>query len=176
VVRLGANTRVRNEAARVQLDSGALLYQAQRGGRAPTITTGGIHLATAGSTGIAERQGTDYVKVLVLEGTTRVYVDRVGESVLVNAGQLLLTRPGAKTLPEPAHFSIEQLYKTTVFTKSGFPPLASSGAIRAAIEKQKSDPDFTRTNLVIFGRGTLVNLVEPAPTPAPTGRRPERRN
>jgi hypothetical protein len=90
----------------------------------------------------------------------------VGESVLVSAGQLLLTRPGARKLPEPAHFDIAQLYRTSVFTSSGFRPLANAAAIERAIEKQKSDPDFTRTNLVIFGRGTLVNLVEPTPTPS----------
>jgi quercetin dioxygenase-like cupin family protein len=165
VVRLAANTRVANEERQLQLDGGALLYQSARGGNAPTITTGGIHLATGGSTGILERHGAEYVKVLVLEGTTRVYVDRVGESVLVSAGQLLLTRPGARRLPEPAHFDIAQLYRTSVFTTSGFRPLPNAAAIERAIAKQKSDPDFTRTNLVIFGRGTLVNLVEPTATP-----------
>lgn len=166
VVRLGANTQVRTEQRHLQLDGGALLYQASRGRGAPKITIGGIHLATSGSTGIVERQANDYLKVLVLEGTTRVYVDRAGESILVRAGQLLLTRPGARTLPEPAHFDLAQLYRTSIFTASGFPPLASAGAIERAIAKQKADPDFTRTNLVIFGRGTLVNLVEPTPSPA----------
>jgi hypothetical protein len=166
VVRLAANTRLQNTAAGIRLEDGALLYEARRGGRAPKITTGGIHLAADGSTGILERQGAGYVKLLVLAGTTRVYVDRVGESILVRAGQLLLTRPAARTLPEPAHFDIAQLYRTSVFTTSGFTPLASAPAIEQAIQKQKSDPDFTRTNLVIFGRGTLVNLVEPAATPA----------
>jgi len=46
-------------------------------------------------------------------------------------------------------------------------PLASSGRIEAEIRKQQADPDFTPTNLVIYGRGTLVNLMPPTPTPTP---------
>ena len=170
IVRLAANTGITTGIGgpAVQLVGGALLFHANRGTRGPKITTAGIHVAAGGSTGIIERNGAAYVKILVLEGTARVYLDRVGESVLVEAGQLLITKPGTKVLPEAVHYDIGQLYKTSVFTTSGFPPLASAGAIERAIRKQKSDPDFTRTNLVIFGRGTLVNLLPPPPETAAT--------
>ncbi len=168
VMRLGAQTSVRPAAdgSSVQLDSGALLFSAEKGARSPRITTGGIHVVTSGSTGIIDREGNVYAKILVLAGTARVYLDRLGESVLVRAGQMLITRPAAKTLPEPVNFDIEQLVRTCVLTASDFPPLPSAPAIQNAIAEQTRDPDFTKTNLVIFGRGTLVNLVEPTPSPA----------
>ena len=120
-----------------------------------------------GTTGIIERYGSAYVKILVLAGTARVYLGKVvGESVLVNPGQMLITRPGAATLPEAVHFDIAQLRKTSLLMGRDFAPLASSAAIENEIRKQRSDPDFTPTNLVIYGRGTLVTLVPPQPVPA----------
>ncbi|MEP6956922.1 MAG: FecR domain-containing protein, partial [Chthoniobacterales bacterium] len=168
VVRLGARTDVAlsGEAPTLQLQDGVVLFQSARRARAPKLATAGINLATAGSTGMIERSGAAYVKILVLEGTTRVYLKRIGESVLVTAGQLLITAPDAKTLPEAVDFDVEQLYRTSVLTRRDFGPLASASAIQEAIRKQKNDPSLVHTNLVIFGRGTLVNLVEPTPAPA----------
>src|ERR1043166_4985518 len=43
-----------------------------------------------------------YIKFITLEGTARVYLnDRIGESVLVPAGQMLILTPDAKHLPAP---------------------------------------------------------------------------
>ncbi len=121
----------------------------------------------AAGTGLIERNAGAYLKVLVLEGEVRVYTRRFGESIVVGPGQLLITNPAADRLPEPVHFNIEQLYKTSALTRAPFAPLPSRAAILRAIAKQKSDPQFVPTNLVIFGRGTLVNLIPPKPTPTP---------
>lgn len=168
ILRLGGNTAVqlRNHARGLELRDGAVLFQVPRGERAAKITTAGINVATTGTTGIIERFGSAYVKILVLEGTARVYLNKVGESLLVNPGQLLITKPGAKTLPEAVHFNIAQLVKTSLLTGRDFAPLASQARIDEQIRKQQADPNFTPTNLVIYGRGTLVTLVPPTPTPA----------
>ena len=168
VARIGGKSAVKSVAngRSLELQEGAVLFQAAKGGGAPKITTANIHIATAGSTGVIERYGPAYVKILVLEGTARVYLQKLGESVLVNAGQMLITKPGAASLPEPVHFEIAKLYKTSLLTNADFAPLASHARIEAAIREQQSDPNFTPTNLVIYGRGTLVNLVAPTPTPA----------
>lgn len=166
VTRLGANTTVAaGGATRLRLEEGAVLFQAPANARSAKVSSGVITIATRGATGVIERHRSAYVKVLVLEGTARVFLPKLGESVLVHAGQMLITKPEAKSLPEAVHFDIEQLYKTSLLTNSDFAPLPSQGAIARAMAKQKSDPDFIRTNLVIFGRGTLVNLVEPNPPP-----------
>ena len=90
----------------------------------------------------------------------------------MTAGQLLITSPKAEGLPEPVHFDIEHLYKTSLLTNNDFAPLGSRAAILQAIAKQKSDPQFVPTNLVIFGRGTLVNLIPPSKTPAQHRKKP----
>lgn len=164
VARLGANTvcDLETTSQSLTLAEGAVLFQAPAGG-GPKIKIGGITASIGGTTGIVERFGRAYVKFLMLEGTARVYLAKVGESVLVQPGQLLITKPEVKTLPEAVHYDIGQLYKTSLLTNADFAPLASSAKITREIQKQQSDPDFIRTNLVIFGRGTLVNLVDPVP-------------
>jgi hypothetical protein len=167
VARLGGKTalRSRNQARDLELLDGAVLFQVPKDTWDAKITTAGINVATAGTTGIIERYGRAYVKVLVLEGTARVYLNEVGESVLVTPGQLLITKPGAKTLPEAVHFNIAQLLKTSLLTGRDFAQLASRARIDEEIRKQQNDPDFTPTNLVIYGRGTLVTLVPPQSSP-----------
>ncbi|MDQ6656089.1 MAG: FecR family protein [Verrucomicrobiota bacterium] len=169
ITRLAHNTVLRAlpDSGSLELSEGAALFQAPATAGGASITTAGIHIAVAGTTGIVERYGALYVKVLVLEGTARVYLDRIGESILVRAGQMVITKPGAKSLAEPVHFEIAQLYKTSRLVNGDFPPLPSNGRIEAEIQKQQKDPDLIRTNLIILGRGTLVNLLPPTPTPSP---------
>ena len=170
LARFGANTlcNLTDNSRSLQLNEGAVLFQAPDSARGGVkVKTGGITISIKGTTGIVERYQDLYVKILVLEGTARVYLNKLGESVLVKAGQLLITKPGTKSLPEAVHFEIAQLYKTSLLTSSDFSPLASRDKIFREIKKQESDPAFIRTNLVIHGRGTLVNLVPPTPTPGP---------
>lgn len=167
LLRLGAKTTFTAPSATQlpALNDGAVLF-AETNGNGAKIKTGGITAVLRGTTGIIDRLGNKYVKLLVLSGTARVYLNKIGESVLVEPGQMLITKPDAQTLPEPVNFDIEQLYKTSVLTSSDFTPLPSAQAIAREITRQKSDPEYVRTNLVIFGRGTLVNLIPPTPTPA----------
>jgi len=177
VTRLGANTICNFEDGSriVNLREGAVLFQVPHGVGRMKVKTGGIAVETAGTTGIIERYKDAYVKLLILEGTARAYLDRVGESVLVESGQMLITKPGPKLLPEAVHFDLEQLSRTSLLMNKDFAPLASRARIARAIQEQRADPDFIRTNLVIFGRGTLVNLVEPTPRPGGPQPSPESR-
>lgn len=161
VFKIGDNARV------VDLGEGLALFQVSRQAPAIKITTGSLNLEARGGTGLIERNGKAYVKILILEGEARVYTKRLGESIVMTPGQLLITGPAANGLPEPVYFAIEQLYKTSLLLNSGFAPLASRAAILEAIQKQKSDPRFVPTNLMIYGRGTLVNLLPPGPSPQP---------
>ena len=152
----------------LQLNEGLLLFQAARSAsQAPKLKCGALSLNIRGSTGLIERNASAYLKILILEGEARVYTRRLGESIVLTAGQLLITNPTTDRLPEAVHFNIEQLYKTSVLTSAAFAPLPSRAAILRAIAEQKNDPQFVPTNLVIFGRGTLVNLIPPSPSPTP---------
>jgi len=168
LVRSGANTLflVRKGTRDLDLEEGAILFSVPLGISGPTIKTGALTVEIAGTTGIIERHGGEYVKILLLQGEGRAYLRRIGESVLIQAGQLLITKPQAESLPEPVNYDIGQLYKTSLLTNLDFAPLQSKSLIDQEIEKQKSDPNFIPTNLVIFGRGTVVNLVEPTPSSA----------
>ena len=155
----------------MNLDEGAILFQIPRGSAGLQIGTGTIMASSGGATGLIERHSHFYVKVLLLEGEVRVSVpNHIGESILISAGQILITKPDVTSLPDPAHFDIARVMKTCRLV-SEFRPLASKDLIEREEQKQvslTSKGTYIPSNLVIFGRGTLVTLVPPQPD------RPER--
>jgi uncharacterized RmlC-like cupin family protein len=135
------------------------------------IKSDAIAVAGTGATGIIERHGQFYVKVLVLEGTVRCYLtNRLGESVLVQPGQILITKPDVTALPEAADFDIAREMKTCLLIRE-FQPLPSQQRIESEEQKQLkmiAKGTYIPSNLVILGRGTQVTLVNaPSTTPPP---------
>jgi len=172
IVRLGAKTIVSfsNGPRTMELGEGAILFQIPKGAREARIKTGAIAASSTGATGIIERQANFYIKCLVLEGTVRCYLtNRIGESLLVQPGQILITKPDVTALPEPAHFDIARVMKTCLLVRD-FPPLLSQRLIESEEQKQvnlMAKGTYIPSNLVIFGRGTLVSVVNSTPTPHP---------
>jgi uncharacterized RmlC-like cupin family protein len=172
IVRLGAKTIVSfSDGTRtMHLGEGAILFQIPKGAAGAKIKTAAITAASTGATGIIERHAQFYVKVLVLEGTVRCYLaNQIGESLLVQPGQILITKPDVTELPDPAHFDIARAMKTCLLVRE-FQPLPSQRLIESEEQKQLSlisKGTYIPSNLVIFGRGTLVSLVNPTPTPPP---------
>jgi len=167
-VRLGANTALRLDATTdtMNLDEGATLFQIPTGAPSAKIKSGAISVESKGATGILERHRNFYIKCLLLEGDARAYLEnQIGESLLMHSGQILITKPDATSLPDPAYFDIARVMKTCLLVRE-FRPLPRLHSIELEEQKQA---DLIRTgtyipsNLVIFGRGTLVNLVNPAP-------------
>ncbi len=173
IVRLGAETIVSfSDGTRtMNLGEGAMLFQIPKGAAGAKIKTAAITAASTGATGIIERHAHFYIKFLVLEGTVRCYLaNRIGESLLMHAGQILITKPDATALPDPAHFDIARVMKTCLLVRE-FQPLLSQRLIESEEQKQLnliSKGTYIPSNLVIFGRGTLVSLVNPTPTPPPS--------
>lgn len=173
ITRLGAKTKVSfNDGTRtIDLDEGAMLFQIPKGAGRLKIKSNAIAVASTGATGIIERHGRFYVKVLVLEGTVRCYLtNRLGESLLLQAGQILITKPDVAALPEPADFDIAREMKTCLLVRE-FQPLPSQRRIESEEQKQLNliaKGRYIPSNLVIFGRGTQVTLVSaPSTTPPP---------
>ena len=170
IVRLGPKTTVSfSEATRtMNLTEGAMLFQIPKSAGDVKIKTDAVTTASTGATGIIERHGQFYVKVLVLEGTVRCYLTHpLGESLLVQPGQILITKPAVTALPEPADFDIAREMKTCLLVRE-FPPLPSQRLIESEEQKQLkliAKGTYIPSNLVIFGRGTQVNLVNPTPAP-----------
>jgi len=173
IARLGAKTSISiSDATRTMgLGEGAVLFQIPKGADRLKIKTGAIAVASTGATGIIERHGQFYVKVLVLEGTVRCYLtNRLGESLLLQPGQILITKPEVTTLPEPADFNIAREMKTCLLVRD-FQPVASQRRIEAEEQKQLkliAKGTYIPSNLVILGRGTQVTLVNEAPSTTPS--------
>jgi hypothetical protein len=172
IARLGAKTIVSfSDGTRtMNLVEGAVLFQIPKGAAGAKIKTGAITATSTGATGIIERHANFYVKCLVLEGTVRCYLtNRVGESLLVEPGQILIMKSDVTALPDPADFDIARVMKTCLLVRE-FQPLPSQRLIESEEHKQlnlMARGTYIPSNLVIFGRGTLVTLVNSTPIPPP---------
>ena len=171
LARLSANTVFSfNQGTRnLDLADGAVLLQIPKRAGGAKIAAAGMTAAVAGATVIVEYHPHAYIKLISLEGTARLYLKRRwGESVLVRPGQMLIANPDAKSLPDPVDVDLARLLNTARLI-ADFPPLGSQHLIAKESEKQqhaKSKKTFIDTNLVIFGKGTLVSLTNPLQTNA----------
>ncbi len=167
LARLSANTIFSfNKGTRnLDLADGAMLLRVPKGASGAKISTAAVTAALGGTTVIVEFHPHAYLKFITLEGTARLYLKhRWGESVLVRAGEMLITNPDAKSLPDPVDVDLERLLKTSRLIID-FPTIGSEKLIAKETEKQqraKSKKNLIDTNLVIFGKGTVVSLINPA--------------
>ena len=163
LARLGANTIFSfNEGTRnLDLGGGAVLLHVPKGAGGAKITTAAITAGITGTTVLMEYHRNAYIKFVVLEGTARMYLkNHLGESVLIGPGQMLIVKPNATSLPDPVTVDLKRLVQTCLLITE-FAPLASQPLILQQIQIQQNNPDLIPTNLVIYGRGTLVSLVDP---------------
>lgn len=171
IARLGANTIFSfNEGTRnLDLGGGAMLLSVPKNAGGAKITTAAVTAAVTGTTLIMENhpatssQPHPYFKIIVIEGTVRAYqTNHVGDSVLIHPGEMLIGKPG-QPLPDPVHYDLNRLLKTSQLI-NGFGPLPNAEFIALALQHQVNDKlqgQLIDTNLVIYGRGTLVSLVDP---------------
>lgn len=204
IARVGANSvfSFYRGTRELELNQGVIFMQVPKNAGGATIQTAAVTAAITGTTiGIeyppkkGESRGavnspkkgkaSGPVKILVLEGTLRVFLkSRPGESLLLEAGQMLVLKPDAKSLPEPQNFDIGRLVRTSKLLGAPFSPLASMPLITANIVRQegaKRAGTLIISNYVLQAQipggvanfqqnnsaTTLMSLVVPAPTPAP---------
>jgi hypothetical protein len=148
------------------LTSGAILIQVPKNSGRAQLKVASITAAIKGTTLLLEYQPDAYIKFIFLDGTGRLCLKkrgRVNDCVLLHAGQMLIVSPHAKGLPDAVDVDLERLLKTCRLLTE-FPQLPRQGSLAKAADEQhgrKSRGGFIDTNLVIFGRGTLVSLVDP---------------
>ena len=78
----------------------------------------------------------------------------------------MIVNPASKSLPNPVDVDVKRLMKTSSLVKK-FKPLASNKLIDHEIGTQtamKAKGGLIETNLVIFGSGTAVTLLDPTTT------------
>src|SRR5438105_570037 len=166
IARLGANTIFSfNEGTRtISLTNGAILLRVPKDSGGAKIQTAAVTAAITGTTVIAEYHPKSYAKYIVLEGLMRLYLKgRLGESILMGPGQIMMIKPDATRLSEPVDVDLKRLVETSLFFQ-GFRPLGSEPLLADAQQVQlekKAAGELLDTNLVIFGRGTLVTLTDP---------------
>ncbi|MEO6870927.1 MAG: FecR domain-containing protein [Chthoniobacterales bacterium] len=169
IARLGANTIFSfNEGTRnLDLGGGAMLLRVPKNSGGAQIRTAAVTAAITGTTVMLEFHPDSYIKFIILEGTGRIFrKGQTGESVLVHAGQMLIVDPKGKGLPDPVDVDVGRIMQTSLLI-TGFPPLPSLGLIAREIDTQdesKSNGALIQTNLVIFGGGTTVSLLDPTQT------------
>jgi hypothetical protein len=163
VVRLGAKTslHLRDGGGAAELRDGAILFQIPHGSNAD-VAAGPISLTSKGATGLLERNRNLYVKLLLLEGDARVMLPgHLGESVVIEPGQIMIMNPKSTALPGAAYFDIARAAKTCRLL-TDFPPLRGENLIAEEAAKQTrltKTGDYVSSNLVIFGRGTQVTMI-----------------
>src|SRR5205823_14897711 len=114
VVRLAANTAFsfKNGTHDLNLGEGAVLVQAPKSANGATIHAASVAAAVTGTTAMIEYHP-GVCKFLVLEGTGRLYrPDHLGDSVLVDAGQMVIGNPKA-AVSDPVNFDIGRFVRTS---------------------------------------------------------------
>jgi len=167
VVRLGDNTAlgIVSKDRTFDLSSGAILTQVPRGVGGTEVKAAAISATATGTALLVEFLPDAYIKIILLDGTSRVSLRSPGrpvDRILLRAGQMLIVSPKAKGLPDPADVDLEHLLQTcqllTEFSQLPRQDLLAKSATKQ--RRNKKHGTFANTNLVIFGRGTLVSQVD----------------
>ena len=166
LTRLGANTffSFENGTRNLDLGKGTMLLQVPKDAGGAEIHTAAVTAAITGTTLMVEYNPKSYSKIIVLEGTVRAYLKgHIGESVLIHAGEMLITPPEAKRLPDSSvHVDLSVLYATSgLLDERLFGPLPSDRLVSNEINRQKGDVAKGRlhgSNLFIAGLGTQVQV------------------
>ncbi len=136
ITRLGEKTIYTIGGGReIELGSGQfLLYVPKKAGGAK-VKMGPVTAAITGTTVVGNVSQSGVIEFTVLEGTARVRLDRVGQCLLVVAGQKVTYDPIAMRLEDPVEVDIQQQLQSPLVT--GFRQLPSAPYINVAVENQR---------------------------------------
>ena len=152
----------------ITLEKGTMLLQVPKGLGGAKIHTAAVTASITGTTIMMEYVPKHDIKVLVLEGSLRLSVSgRIGDSLLLQPGKMVIMRPDAKRIPDPVTVDLKKVVNTSTLVNmrqgknAKTPPLPSLGLIAKEIQQQEKDQNshhIIPTNLVILGKGTNVAL------------------
>jgi hypothetical protein len=156
----------------MSLSSGTLLLQVPKNHGGATIRAASVTASITGTTVLVENLPNKTAKFLVLEGSMRVSLkNKVGESLTLRPGQMIILPPKPTTIPNPANVDLRRLIQTSalvnpqLFSAKNSPAeLPSMPLIAKAIGKQdkaRKEGRLIETNIAIIGNGTkLATLSE----------------
>src|SRR3954464_2703654 len=142
------------------LRQGTVLIQVPKGLGGAKIRTAAVTAAITGTTIMIQYTPAKQIKVLVLEGSLRLFVTNTpGKSVLLRPGQMVRMRPDAKRIPEPVTVDLRHVMRTSSLVKmarKGESDLPSTELIAKEIAQQDHERTtglLTATNFVSAGFG-----------------------
>ena len=136
ITRLGSNSifSFTKAGRNDQLESGSILLRVPKDSGGGRVKTNAVTVAVTGTTFILESGLRN--KLFVLEGSARLsLVKYPSQSQNVRAGQMVDVPPGAKTVPLPTNFDLNELMRKHPLI-TDFPPLPSRDLIVAASQQQ----------------------------------------
>jgi hypothetical protein len=170
LTRLGPETYFTFKAGTrdLSLEKGTMLLQVPKGLGGTKIHTAAVTASITGTTIMMEYVPKQHIKVLVLEGSLRLSNGRLGDSLLLQPGKMMIMRPDAKRIPDPVTVDLKKIVRTSTLVNmrqgkksAKTEPLPSMGLIEKEVGQQQKDQRghrLTPTNLVILGNGTNVAL------------------
>ena len=159
ITRLGANTIFSfNKAGRnAEVESGSILFRVPKNSGGGRIISSGVSVAVTGTTVILECTRGD--RLFVLEGGARISLRKYPSQFQnLRAGQMVDVPPGAKTIPPPTNFDINDLMRKHPLI-TDFPPLPSRDLIVAASQQQppqSGPPTFPIVPVINLSGGGLT--------------------
>ncbi len=99
------------------------------------VKMGPVTAAITGTTVLGQVYPSGIVEFTVLEGSACLSLDRVGQTLQVNAGQMVVYDPLAMRLENPVEVDLQEQLNSPLV--SGFRPLPSSGLIQETIQSQR---------------------------------------
>lgn len=189
LTRLGANTVFNFEdgSRNMDLNQGTILLQVPKNAGGATIRTAAVTAAVTGTTILFEhtpapvvpddlkkseanrhRKPHGYIKAMVLEGHLKVWLKgKMGESIIIGPGQMLIMADDATEIPEVVDFDIQTVMETSKLVDNSIwishRRNLDLGLIDIEIaeqRKRKTLGDLIETNLFINGRGTTVVMAD----------------
>jgi hypothetical protein len=136
ITRLGEKTifNVGGQGRTIELGSGQfLLYVPKKAGGAK-IKMGAVTAGITGTTVLGTVSPSGVIEFTVLEGSACIQLDRVGQYLMVSAGQKVVYDPIAMRLEDPVDVDLQQQLNSPLIT--GFRQLPSAPLINEAIQTQ----------------------------------------
>ena len=162
ITRLGQNSvfSFRNGSRDVELKQGSILLQVPKDAGGATIRTATVTAAITGTTSMFEYSPGQWVKLLTLEGTQKIYVNGSKDPILVPAGQMVIMHPDGRVVPSPVTIDVAKLLASSALAGNkvfGPLPQAATEAIDQTVAAQKEAKRkglMLPTNQVISGPGS----------------------
>lgn len=138
ITRVGANTIYSYQIGgrTASLSDGAVLLRVPKNSGGARITSNTLTVGITGTTLLLEYHPRSFGKLTVLEGTTRIWLNKnPSQTATVHGGQMLEVKTGASKIGEPVEIDLDRVMRTNPLITQ-FSPLPSEGLIRTVMMAQ----------------------------------------